>query len=173
MRSFFPNWFSFIDFEYYDQISFLKLIKGFYWQVFSTCGIFYSHICLFNYAIQIQLIIFKDELNLSYNELEDFSCKHDGFKTLRTLNLTRNKLTFIPQPIFHFVKLETLKLSKNQLSSLPHPDTWKNKRLADLDLSSNQVWTIFYNQKLSGELDENHVIIMGKTIKKKWNVTST
>ena len=37
------------------------------------------------------------------------------------------------------MKLEILKLGKNKLKTLPRPDTWKNKRLNDLDLSYNQV----------------------------------
>uniref|UniRef100_A0A7M5VAP0 non-specific serine/threonine protein kinase n=1 Tax=Clytia hemisphaerica TaxID=252671 RepID=A0A7M5VAP0_9CNID len=83
------------------------------------------------------------DVNLSFNHIKDFTLKTDSFwsKTIKTLNLTRNNLDFIPSSILHLTKLENLKLARNALKTLPRPDLWKTKRLLDLDLSYNQITT--------------------------------
>jgi hypothetical protein len=57
------------------------------------------------------------ELDLSDNEIGDFSSKLGGLNNLQYLNLSGNKLTFIPSDLCNLRNLKTLNLSSNKITS--------------------------------------------------------
>ena len=57
------------------------------------------------------------ELDLSDNELGDFSSKLSGLNNLQILNLSGNNLTTIPSDICNLKSLKTLNLSSNKITS--------------------------------------------------------
>ena len=57
------------------------------------------------------------ELDLSDNEISDFSSKLTGLNNLQVLNLSGNNLTSIPTDICNLKSLKTLNLSSNKISS--------------------------------------------------------
>lgn len=83
------------------------------------------------------------DLNLSYNEIYDFSPEILSLHNLVVLKLDHNKIGHLPNDIYKLKNLEFFSISNNKLTSLP--TTLKNLRsLKNLNIGKNYIKVLSY-----------------------------
>ena len=114
-------------------------------------------------------------LDLSNNRISILPSSISNFKSLKTLNLSHNRLSTLPPALGQLPKLETLILTGNQVQKLP--DTFSNlKNLKEIQLSSNKIDTfpmiLTQCRKLDlVDLSGNRITAVPDLIK-DWNIAS-